>query len=180
MLKQSYQKLWRVAGRVWANRTTGVGEVSAKEYHRIHKRMGRRKGGKNGDEKNDEEGEQDCNSEESTLQKSEEISAQQTHCFTPLRGLSHSLVPLHHHISRLLCHHHVAQPFPLNCLCFSSMSLSITQWFVGEDHHWLLAITFTPKFLSSPSELRDLNVCLSLSRHTGPVPPQEIPCPRAD
>lgn len=37
MLKQSYQKLWRVA----TNGTTGVeGEVSAKEYYRIHRRTG--------------------------------------------------------------------------------------------------------------------------------------------
>jgi len=57
---------------------------------------------------------------------------------------------------------------------------STIQRFLGEEHHWLLAVAFTPKPVSSPSELIDLSICMSLSRYSSPVPPQEVPCPRAD
>lgn len=74
-----------------------------------------------GIKKKHDKGEQDWNSEKSTGQKkSEEISAQQTRSFALLRGLPHPLVSLHHLIFHLLHHQHVAQPFPLYCLCFSS------------------------------------------------------------
>lgn len=97
--KLSYQKLWRVAGWVWACRTTGEDEVSTKGYHRTQKRMGmRRTVGK--ENKN-------CSSEESTGQTLlEESSGQQTHHFTILVELPHPLVPLNHHIAQIF-HHEV-------------------------------------------------------------------------
>lgn len=64
--------------------------------------------------------------------KSKEISAQQTHCFTLLRGLPHLLLPLHHHISQLFHHQHMAQPFTLYCLGFSSLFATTTQQFLLE------------------------------------------------
>lgn len=178
MLKHSYQKLWRMLEWVWANRTTGV---SVKGYHRIYKRMGRRKGGKNGNEKNHEEWKQDCSSKETRGQKeSEEISAQQTHYFTLLRVLPHPLVPLYHHISQVFHHQHVAQPFPLYCPCFSNVFPSTTQQLVGKEIVTVFWQLLSLQNSSSLSELTDLSICMSLSRHTGPVAPQEVPCPRAD
>lgn len=50
------------------------------------------------------------------------------HTFTLLRGLSQ----LQHCISQLFHHQHIAQPFTLYCLCFSSLFASTTQQFLLE------------------------------------------------
>lgn len=61
-----------------------------------------------------------------------------------------------------------------------SLHLLPNNFYWRRDHHQLLVVAFTPKFLSSSSELIDLSIYMSLSSHTSSVPPQEVPCPRAE
>lgn len=103
---------------------------------------------------------------------------------TLLKGLSHSVITLHPHISQLFCNQYSPQPFLfccLCCLCFNSLFPTAPQQFVEKrttTGFW--QIIFTPKPWSSPSELKNLSICMSPSRHVGQEPPWEVLHPRAD
>lgn len=111
----------------------------------------------------------------------ESVLSRQT---TLLKGLAHSLITLHPHISQLFWHQYLPQPFLLCCLCclcFNRLFPTTPQQFVEKrttTGFW--QIVFTPKPWSSPSELKDLSICMSPSRHAGQEPPWEVPRPRAD
>lgn len=103
---------------------------------------------------------------------------------TLLKGLTHSVITLHPHISQLFCHQYSPQPFLLCCLCclcFNSLFPTTPQKFVEKrttTGFW--QIIFTTKPWSSPSELKNLSICMSPSRHVGQEPPWEVLRPRAD